>query len=74
MENRFFEQPILNSPYLKPTQHWELDSEGQPTQEILASRRPAEFVTPVPKPKKRKKSSKEQEGFIFDEGSGLSSQ
>jgi type III restriction enzyme len=32
MENRFFEHPILNSPYEYPAQHWELDASGQPTQ------------------------------------------
>ena len=31
MENPFFDQPIINSPYEYPTQHWELDDEGQPT-------------------------------------------
>ena len=54
MTDRFFEQPILNSPYDYPTQHWELDESGQPTREIISKRRPAEFITPIPKPKKRK--------------------
>ena len=54
MNNRFFEQPILNSPYDYPARHWELDREGQPTQKIIESRRRAEFITPIPKPKKRK--------------------
>jgi hypothetical protein len=31
MENRFFEKPIINSPYKYPQRHWELDEEGQPT-------------------------------------------
>lgn len=39
MDNRFFEKPILNSPYKYPEQHWELDAQGQPTQQIIASRR-----------------------------------
>ncbi len=71
MENRFFEKPILNSPYENPAQHWELDAEGQPTQRIIESRRSAEFITPIPKPRKRK-DSKEQQQFVFDEGKGLS--
>ena len=29
MDNRFFENPILNSPYQYPTRHWELD-DGRP--------------------------------------------
>lgn len=30
MDNRFFEQPILNSPYEYPSRYWELDKRGQP--------------------------------------------
>lgn len=54
MENQFFARPILNSPYDYPARHWELDDDGQPTQKIIPNRRPAKFVTPIPKPKKRK--------------------
>lgn len=71
MSNPFFDQPVLNSPYDCPTRHWELDESGQPTQQILEVRRRAEFITPIPKPKKQKKTPK-QEDFIFDEGKGLS--
>ena len=49
----FFERPILNSPYEYPNRHWELDDAGQPTQDIVESRRPAEFISPIPKPRKR---------------------
>jgi type III restriction enzyme len=71
MSDAFFEKPILNSPYEIPLQHWELDRHGQPTQKIVESRRRAEFITPIPKPKKRK-SSAVQDEIIFDEGKGLS--
>jgi len=71
MSNPFFDHPILNSPYERPSRHWELDESGQPTQQILETRRRAEFITPIPKPKKQKKTPK-QEGFVFDEGEGLS--
>jgi len=71
MSNPFFDHPILNSPYARPMRHWELDEQGQPTQKILETRRRADFITPIPKPKKRKKAS-EQEAFVFDEGKGLS--
>lgn len=54
MSEDFFRQPILNSPYDYPSRHWELDSAGQPTQNIAPSRRRADFITPIPKPKKRK--------------------
>ena len=73
MENRFFEKPILNSPYEYPVQHWELDAEGQPTQRIIQGRRRAEFITPIPKPRKRKGSAQQQQ-LVFDEGQGLSTQ
>ncbi len=71
MGNPFFEHPILNSPYVCPNRHWELDKQGQPTQRIIESRRRAEFISPIPKPKKRKRGAT-QETFVFDEGKGLS--
>lgn len=71
MSNPFFDHPILNSPYECPPRHWELDSSGQPTQQIIETRRRAEFITPIPKPKKRKGSAAQQE-IVFDEGKGLS--
>ena len=75
MQNRFFDQPILNSPYSYPTQHWELDETAQPTQKIIPTRRRAEFITPIPKPKKRKKKkADEYQDFVFDEGKGLSTE
>ncbi len=48
----FFDHPILNSPYAYPDRHWELDSDGQPTQKIIRSRRQADFITPIPTPKR----------------------
>ncbi len=62
----FFEQPVLNSPYERPSRHWELDETGQPTQQIVEHRRPAEFVSPIPQPKKRKGSA-QQAALVFDE-------
>src|ERR1022692_2277988 len=73
MDNHFFEHPILNSPYDYPGRHWELDGEGQPTQQIIESRRRAEFITPIPKPKKQKQQAN-QEALVFDEGKGLSTE
>jgi type III restriction enzyme len=71
MTNPFFDHPVLNSPYEYPARHWELDDQGQPTQRILDSRRRAEFITPIPKPRKRKGSDAQQQ-LVFDEGKGLS--
>jgi type III restriction enzyme len=73
MENQFFEYPILNSPYDYPGRHWELDDEGQPTQHIIESRRQAKFITPIPRPRKRKKSAAQQ-ALVFNEGAGLSTE
>nr|VFK58419.1 MAG: type III restriction enzyme [Candidatus Kentron sp. TUN] len=71
MNNPFFEKPILNSPYELPKRHWELDETGQPTQKIIEHRRRAEFITPIPKPKKQK-NSPEQGSLLPGEGKGLS--
>jgi type III restriction enzyme len=71
MSHAFFEHPILNSPYDYPVRHWELDESGQPTQQIAEFRRKAEFITPIPKPKKRKPKADQTE-IVFDEGKGLS--
>lgn len=68
---QFFTKPILNSPYLRPSLHWELDAAGQPTQRIVDYRRPADFVTPIPKPKKRRGA--DQGTMAFDAGDGVSS-
>jgi type III restriction enzyme len=67
----FFERPILNSPYAYPARHWELDADGQPTGTIVESRRAAEFITPIPPPRKRRRRDG-QERMVFDEGAGLS--
>ena len=64
----FFEKPILYSPYFYPSRHWELDADGQPTNRIIEKRRSADFVTPVPKSKKRKTSGPQQVGFTFGGG------
>ncbi|MFZ5555698.1 MAG: BPTD_3080 family restriction endonuclease [Pseudomonadota bacterium] len=71
MDNPFFERPILNSPYAYPSRHWELDETGQPTQKIIERRRRAEFITPIPKPRRRTGAA-EQAALPFDEGRGLS--
>jgi type III restriction enzyme len=61
----FFQSPVLNSPYEYPSRHWELDATGQPTNGILDSRRPADFITPIPKPKKQRGDI--QSDLVFNE-------
>lgn len=67
MSNPFFDHPILNSPYTVPVKHWELDESGQPTQKILDFRRPASFITPIPKPKKRTA----QQGTLLEDATAM---
>lgn len=71
MTDRFFEKPILNSPYEYPAEHWELDEQGQPTSRVLPHRRASKYLTPIPKAKKRRA---EQRDMVFDEGKGLSTE
>ncbi|MDD4914060.1 MAG: DEAD/DEAH box helicase family protein [Methylococcales bacterium] len=73
MDNEFFSKPILNSPYAYPARHWELDDKGQPTQQIIETRRRAEFITPIPKPKKRRGAVEQQQLFDFEENDAISS-
>jgi hypothetical protein len=62
INNQFLERPILNSSYEYPSRHWELDEHGKPTQRINESpRRKAEFITRIPKPRKRKERATQSE-------------
>ena len=72
MVDSFFENPILNSPYLVPTRHHALDKDGQPLDEPPAQgRRRSELITPVPKPRK-KKNKPEQGKLALGDKEGLS--
>ena len=51
--NRFYDRPILNSPYERPGRHWALDKQNRPTGGIEPDRRPSAYVSPIPKPRKR---------------------
>ena len=70
MSKPFFEQPVVNSPYEHPARHWELDPEGQPTSRIVEQRRRAEFITPIPKPRKRKTAAA-QDALEFGDRTGV---
>ena len=59
----FLDQPILNSPYDSPGEHWELDTNRQPTNKRIPRRRPAAFIVPVPKPRKQRRQQAE---MVFD--------
>jgi type III restriction enzyme len=69
----FFDKPILNSPYSEPEQHWEVDKDGLPTDQIVRRRRLSALLTPIPKPKKQTGQG-QQQSFVLDTGHGLSSE
>lgn len=65
------ENPIINPPFAEPTQHWELDSRGQPTGELAPGRRPSETWMPVPRAKKGGKRGSAKHAAQQDELSGF---
>jgi len=71
MSDRFFSDPILNSPYEIPALHWEL-VDGIPTRTIVEDRRRCELITPIPKPKKRGGKADQKE-LVFKDDKGISS-
>ena len=54
--SKFFKNPILNSPYVPPDKHWQLDEDRRPTGVIAQGRRPPTYIAPVPKPRKQNAS------------------
>lgn len=70
--SEFFEKPILNSPYAYPDRHWELDDAGQPTGKLISTRRPAEFITPIPKAKRQKQAKDVQQTLELFDTPGIS--
>ncbi|QJU58900.1 DEAD/DEAH box helicase family protein [Sphingomonas sp. AP4-R1] len=72
MSQSFFDYPILNSPYEVPTRYHALDADGQPLEvPPIDGRRPCDFITPVPKPK-RKSGKASQTSMVFEDAAGLS--
>lgn len=57
--------PILNSPYFPPEQHFELGPKG-PTGTVLRGRRASESFIPVPPSRKGKKADDAQVEIDFD--------
>lgn len=69
--NTFFDSPIQNSPYEMPSEHWELDEDGQPTNVLVKGRRPSARITAAPKANTKRDS---QGTFILDTGDNLSTE
>ena len=70
VSNPFFDHPILNSPRRCPMRHWELDADGQPTQNrsLRSPRRQVHY----PDPEAEEAKAPPHKGIWFDEGKGLS--
>lgn len=62
------EDPIINSPYLEPTQYWHIEEGKRP--EKRSGRRPASYFLRVPERAGRGKKSKKQEELFEDEAKG----
>ncbi len=72
MSQSFFDHPILNSPYEPPSRFHALDDDGQPLEQPpIEGRRPCDFITPVPKPKRRSNKAA-QASMLFEDIAGLS--
>ncbi len=58
MASSFYERPILNSPYAKPSAYHPLDTHGQPLDlPAVQERRRSEFLVPVPKSRRQAPST-----------------
>jgi type III restriction enzyme len=69
----FCDRPILNSPYELPSRRHALDKDGQPLDAPpIQRRRRSELITPVPKPRKRRKAGRDtQQALVFEDAAGL---
>ena len=52
MTKATIDNPIINSPFVEPTQHFLTSPDGEVTGEIDPRRRPSEFFVPVARPRK----------------------
>jgi type III restriction enzyme len=76
MTSRFFEQPILNSPYSIPSRHHVLDKEGQPVDAPPAEgRRRSELMTPMPRSRMQQRRAGAGQGSLaLGDREGLSTE
>lgn len=57
------ENPVINSPYVEPKQHFRTLADGTVTGEIEPRRRPSEFFVPVARPKRISAAQLTMDGF-----------
>jgi type III restriction enzyme len=60
------DNPIINSPYSEPQQHWAFDDQGLITSTIERLRRPSESWVPVPPPRKGRRKAVQTELDLGD--------
>ncbi|MCR5752621.1 MAG: DEAD/DEAH box helicase family protein [Kiritimatiellae bacterium] len=63
----FFSNPVLNSPYVEPTRHWEL-VDNAPTGKIVEARRKSDYVTPIARTRRTQANATQNEFDFGDEG------
>ena len=56
MKQVVIENPVINSPYLEPTQHFKFTDDGI-SDEIVEARRISSYFIPIAKPKKKGKAT-----------------
>src|SRR5271157_5962981 len=57
------ENPVINSPFIEPVQHFRTLADGTVTGEIEPRRRPSEFFVPVARPKRISAAQLTMDGF-----------
>jgi type III restriction enzyme len=65
-----FDDPILNTPFARPTRHWALDEAGKPTGEIVGGRRRSEYIVPIATSRRKAGG---QEEMVFSDIEGAAS-
>jgi type III restriction enzyme len=65
-----FDNPILNSPFARPTRYWALDEAGKPTGEIAEGRRRSEYIVPIATSRRKAGG---QEEMVFGDIEGAAS-
>lgn len=63
----FSRSPILNSPYERPTRHWELDGQNRPTSRIVEKRRPSSLKSPIVRGRARLAEPTLRQGDLFSD-------
>lgn len=71
MTKPFYQQPILNSPYLPPSRHHALGDDGQPlAHPPIAGRRRSRYIAPVPRARRKRARADDQAEFGLDRAEG----